>query len=282
LPLHRGTRCRIWGSHTCGSTCCLLHTGCFFRLFFDPEYGTYMLLRNVGLLLTDYTALHLRRWSLKNSPVKQLFICLMFIFFFLWLYSPPLGLGLPPWNFPFHFSLLDLGHSVGLLGRVISSSQGFYLLTNTEKRTYTNTKHPCPEWDSNPRSRRTKRKHATARLPWPAWWSSYAVETCRSVDYIAHQQSTNTTRSFTLQTVCANEISNQCKRGLRGSVVGWGTTLQADEVIRFCSWSNPSSRIRALGSTQLLTECVQGIFLGVKGGRAARKADLTAICEQIA
>jgi hypothetical protein len=33
-------------------------------------------------------------------------------FFFLWRYSPHLGLGLPPWNFPFHFSLLDLGHSV--------------------------------------------------------------------------------------------------------------------------------------------------------------------------
>jgi hypothetical protein len=34
----------------------------------------------------------------------------------------------------------------------------------------------------------------------------------------------------------------------------------------------------ALGSTQLLTE----MFLGVKGGRPARKADnLTAICEPI-
>jgi hypothetical protein len=31
-----------------------------------------------------------------------------------------------------------LRHLVGLLGRVISSSQGLYLYTNTEKRTYTN------------------------------------------------------------------------------------------------------------------------------------------------
>jgi hypothetical protein len=31
--------------------------------------------------------------------------------------------------------LLDLGQSVGLLGRVISSSQGLYLYTNTEKYT---------------------------------------------------------------------------------------------------------------------------------------------------
>jgi hypothetical protein len=43
-------------------------------------------------------------------------------FFFLCRYSPNLDLGLPPWNFPFHFGLLDLRHSVRLLGRVISSS----------------------------------------------------------------------------------------------------------------------------------------------------------------
>jgi hypothetical protein len=39
----------------------------------------------------------------------------------------------------FHFGLLDFRCSVGLLGRVISSSQGLYLYTNTEKRTYTQT-----------------------------------------------------------------------------------------------------------------------------------------------
>jgi hypothetical protein len=66
-------------------------------------------------------------------------------FFFLWRYSPNLGHGLPPWNSPFHFGFLDLRQSVALLGRVISSLQGLYL--------YTNTKYPCPEWDSNPRSR---------------------------------------------------------------------------------------------------------------------------------
>jgi hypothetical protein len=44
------------------------------------------------------------------------------------------GLGLPPWNSPFHFRFSFLNHrqSVGLLGRVISSSQGLYLYTNTE------------------------------------------------------------------------------------------------------------------------------------------------------
>jgi hypothetical protein len=58
------------------------------------------------------------------------------VFFFLWHYSPNLDLGLPPWNSPFHFSFLHLRQSVGLLGRVISSSQGLYLYTNTEKYTH--------------------------------------------------------------------------------------------------------------------------------------------------
>jgi hypothetical protein len=85
-------------------------------------------------------------------------------FFFLWRYSPNLGLGLPPWNFPFYFGFLDLRQSEGLLGRVISSSQGLSTCTQTQKNAHiytfihTNTKHPCPEWDSNPRF----------RLPWPA------------------------------------------------------------------------------------------------------------------
>jgi hypothetical protein len=72
---------------------------------------------------------------------------------FSWRYIPNWGLGLPPWNSPFHFGFLDLRQSVGLLGRVISSSQGLYLYTNIEKRTHTHTKHPCSECDSNPRSR---------------------------------------------------------------------------------------------------------------------------------
>jgi hypothetical protein len=55
--------------------------------------------------------------------------------------------------------LLDLGQLVGLLGWVISSSQSLYLYTNTEKHTHnTKTKHPCKEWDSKPRSRRTRQQ----------------------------------------------------------------------------------------------------------------------------
>jgi hypothetical protein len=64
----------------------------------------------------------------------------LFHFFFPWRYSRNLGLGLPPWNSLFQFGFLDFRQSVGLLGRVISSSQGIYLYINTEKRTHTHTK----------------------------------------------------------------------------------------------------------------------------------------------
>jgi hypothetical protein len=72
-------------------------------------------------------------------------------FFLLSRYSPNLGLGLPPWNSPFHFDYLDLRHSLGLLGRVISSTQGLYLYTNTEKRTHTHKHQTSMPWvgDSN-------------------------------------------------------------------------------------------------------------------------------------
>jgi hypothetical protein len=54
-----------------------------------------------------------------------------------------------------------------------------------------------------------------------------------------------------------------------------------DEVIGFFNWSNPSSRIIALGSTQSLTE-MSTRKLPVGKGRPKRKADnLRAICEPI-
>jgi hypothetical protein len=79
-------------------------------------------------------------------------------FFHLWLYSPIKALA-ASMKLSVLLQLLDLGESVGLLGRVISSSQGLYLYTNTEKRTHnTNTKYLCPEWDSNSRSRRPRER----------------------------------------------------------------------------------------------------------------------------
>jgi hypothetical protein len=65
-----------------------------------------------------------------------------FFFLFLWRYSPNLGLGLPPWNSPFHFSLLDLRQTVGLLGRVISSSQGLSTVTVTLNATFVTVPFP--------------------------------------------------------------------------------------------------------------------------------------------
>jgi hypothetical protein len=60
--------------------------------------------------------------------------------------TAPVGLGLPPWNSPFLFGLLDLRHSVGLLGRVIRPSQGLFLYTHTQKnaRAHTNTHTQTP------------------------------------------------------------------------------------------------------------------------------------------
>jgi hypothetical protein len=71
--------------------------------------------------------------------IRRISFAFMFIYFFPWRYSPNLGLGIPPWHSPFHFGFLDLRQLVGLLGRVISSSQGLYLYTNTEKSTHTHT-----------------------------------------------------------------------------------------------------------------------------------------------
>jgi hypothetical protein len=77
--------------------------------------------------------------------------------------------------------------------------------------------------------------------------------------------------------------------GARGSVVGWGTVLQAGRSrvrfsmtsLDFYNWPNPSSRPMAVGSTQPLTEMSTRNLPGGKM-RPARKADnLTAICESI-
>jgi hypothetical protein len=76
--------------------------------------------------------------------------------------------------------------------------------------------------------------------------------------------------------------------GAPGSVVGWGTLLQAgfadsipDEVIGFFNRPNPSSNTMALGLTQPLTE-ISTRNLPRGKGRPALKADnLTAIYEPI-
>jgi hypothetical protein len=69
--------------------------------------------------------------------------------------------------------------------------------------------------------------------------------------------------------------------GARGSVAGWGTVLQADDVTGFFNWPNPSSRTMALGSTQPLTEMSTRNIPGGKGRPARGANNLTAICEPI-
>jgi hypothetical protein len=64
----------------------------------------------------------------------------------------------------------------------------------------------------------------------------------------------------------------------RGSVVVWGTVLQAGRswvrfkmsLLDFFNWAVPSSRTMALGSTQPVIEWVTEIFLVVNGGRRVR------------
>jgi hypothetical protein len=72
--------------------------------------------------------------------------------------------------------------------------------------------------------------------------------------------------------------------GARGSVVSWGTMLQAGRSragipirsLDFFNWPNPSSRTMALGWTRPLTEMSTRNFPGGKG-RPARKADYLAV-----
>jgi hypothetical protein len=51
---------RNWSIHKFLLATCLLAGSCW--IFFDPEDGGDMFLRNVGCISTDYTASHPRRW----------------------------------------------------------------------------------------------------------------------------------------------------------------------------------------------------------------------------
>jgi hypothetical protein len=59
------------------------------------------------------------------------------------------------------FSFLICTHSVGLLGRGISPSQGRYLHTEQHKHRINSHRYPCLEWDSNPRSQCLRERRAT-------------------------------------------------------------------------------------------------------------------------
>jgi hypothetical protein len=70
-----------------------------------------------------------------TQPRSKLFVSFyvdMNISFFLWLYSPIQALS-ASMRLSFSLQLLDLEQSVGLLGRVISSSQNLYISINEIK-----------------------------------------------------------------------------------------------------------------------------------------------------
>jgi hypothetical protein len=67
-----------------------------------------------------------------------------------------------------HFS-----QTAGLLGRVISPSQGRYLNTGQHQHrinAYTHTEYPCLEWNSNPRSQRQSRRRLFMPLSTQPLW----------------------------------------------------------------------------------------------------------------
>jgi hypothetical protein len=141
----------------------------------------------------------------------------------LW-YSIFFSLGLPLWNSPFHFGFLYLRQSVGLLGRVISSSQGLSTCTQTQKNahTHTNTTHPFTEWDSNPLFRASEDSACLRLLGYRDWrYSNYWPQIWRNVHRACILQI-----SLTWEPIAWHQISFSCILGnkmqssaYRGTVV---------------------------------------------------------------
>jgi hypothetical protein len=78
-------------------------------------------------------------------------------------------------------SLQFLNHrqSIGLLGRGISPTQSRYLHRTTQ--TQNKRKHPCLEWDSNPRFQRLSgRKYFMRLTARPLWSATYDQSTSNS------------------------------------------------------------------------------------------------------
>jgi hypothetical protein len=120
-----------------------------------------------------------------------------------------------PWlliQFRNHFS-----QTAGLLRRVISPSQGRYLNTGQHKQNKRiHTKHPCLEWDSNPRSQRQRERRQlmpqTARLLWPAQTttiaSNYADTNCLKMVSMAETCSSNKYHYVRVLQLCRSKFHN--------------------------------------------------------------------------
>jgi hypothetical protein len=95
---------------------------------------------------TFFPGLHVisHEWHAQIVVSRRLYLVYVSLSFLL----PPLWSIGHPWNASFHVSSLILRQLVGLLGRGFGPSQGLYLY----KHRINTDKHPCCEWDSNPRS----------------------------------------------------------------------------------------------------------------------------------
>jgi hypothetical protein len=103
---------------------------------------------------------------------------------------PPLGGLLPFWS----IGLISRFHNKFTDGRTPRTgdqlvARPLYLNTGQHKhrKTHTHIKHPCPEWESNLRSRppseRRQYMPQTSRLPWPACCILHYVKCCWLVSY---------------------------------------------------------------------------------------------------
>jgi hypothetical protein len=111
----------------------------FFKIYFNITHASLP----VGLFTLEFQTKIMCAFS-SLPCVSHVRHILDFIFFH-WLYSPR--------GPDIFFSFMIILQTVGLLGRVISSSQGLYLHTGQHKhRINTYTKLPCLVWDSKPRS----------------------------------------------------------------------------------------------------------------------------------
>jgi hypothetical protein len=120
--------------------------------------------------------------------------CFLILFIHQWLYSPLLDPGL------FFIIVIFFTQTAGLLGQVISPSH-----TTTQTQNKRTQKHPCLEWDSNPRSQRSsERRHfmpQTSRTLRSALFSdSFWIHDLRFI--------------FWYMTPCSLVKVNRCCRGI--------------------------------------------------------------------
>jgi hypothetical protein len=73
------------------------------------------------------------------------------------------------------FTFLIYTQSIELLGRGISPPQGRYLHTEEHKHRINAHRHPCLEFDSNPRSQRSSGRRRF--MPRPLWWAPRPLQT---------------------------------------------------------------------------------------------------------